>query len=627
MGLQTSRAWLSKRLVLNGVFALAVLIALLAGYTITRTRARPAAPLSANQAFTQASQATGVPVELLKAICYMEGRISNNNGEASIDNGFGCMHLVKNQNFDTLDKAADELGVSVPKLKQDLATNILGGTHILRDDALQLSANLPTHLGDWYGALVIYSDASVRSTALMYADAVYKILQQGFTITSDQGETVTLAPQVVTPNTATAATVHAFAASLPAGCKNDGNVDYPGAIDCILDPNTYDCNLVPTTDCNFTGSNRPTKCSVNYGSPSAPNIVVTQPCKINQIVIHDIEGTPASALSVFQNPQSQASAHYIVGADGTVYQVVREHDIAYHDGNFWSNMHSIGIEHEGWDSTGYRYYNATEYLASAKLVTYLLKKYAIPLDHSHVAAHATVYTDKPDTWNHVDPGPYWLWDYYFNLISQQGVPNASTYAPPNTITLHPKSDQQPDGSNGTETQANYNFFYLYNGPSTKSGLIPQLGTNDPTDVSYNIEPDISYYFVDKATDAAGTGDTMYEIWYGVLDQHNAAHGYSYFADAKLVWLAVPPGDGVEGHGVLPDSPSRIVLSSNSGNPQIYSRPTSNSQYVMGAAPAGAVFTTAFSVTEDNGNTIWYEINFNHRQAWIPASEVSPFHPL
>lgn len=115
---------------------------------------------------------------------------------------------------------------------------------------------------------------------------------------------------------------------------------------------------------------------------------------------------------------------------------------------------------------------------------------------------------------------------------------------------------------------------------------------------------------------------MYEIWYGVLDQHNASHGFSFFADARLAWLAVPPGYGVEGHGLLPDSPSRIILSANSGSPQIYSRPTSNSQYII-----GAVFTTAFSVNEDNGNTLWYEINFNHRQAWIPASEVSPFHPL
>ena len=474
-----------------------------------------------------------------------------------------------------------------------------------------------------------YSDIRVRSLATMYADDVYKILQSGFTITTTTGEMVTLAPQAVTPKTATTTAAHALAtANLPGGCTNDGKVDYPGAIDCILSPvSLYDCNS-PTSpsNCNYTSSARQTSCTVLT--------TVTQPCKIDQVVIHDTEGSLASALSEFMclgttSPNTgcvQSSVQYIIDSDGTVYQVLHEQDIAYHDGNFWSNMHSIGIEHVGFDANGYNYYNAAQYLASAKLVAYLLKKYNIPLDHNHIVAHGTVYASTLAVWNHVDPGPYWLWDYYFNLISQQGVPNASTYAPPNTITLHPKSDQQPDGSGGKETTANYNFFYLYNGPSTKSSTIPQLGSNDPTDVSYNIEPDISYYFVNKQPDAGGTGDTMYEIWYGELDQYHS--NGSFFADAKLAWLAVPPGDGVEGRGLLPDSPSRVILASHgSGNPQIYSRPNSNSQYIIGEAPAGAVFTTGLSVTEDNTSNLWLEINFNHRQAWIPASEVAPFHPL
>lgn len=628
MGLQIFRLHIRPQLALHILFVLAVLVALIAGYTISETHARPAAQLSANQAFVQASQATGVPIALLKAICYIEGRISTNNGQASIDNGFGCMHLVKNQRVDTLDQAADELHVGVPALKLDLATNILGGARILRDDALALATGgqLPATLGNWYGTLAVYSAASVRSTALLYADAVYTLLQHGFTLTDAQGETVTLDAQTVTPDRATAASIQTFATSLPAGCRDDGNVDYPGAIDCILDPATFDCNLTSTSACNFTGSDRPATCTVNFGTPGAPNVVVTQPCPIEQVVIHDIEGTVSSALSVFQNPQNQASAHYIVGLDGTVYQVVREHDIAYHDGNFWSNKHSIGIEHEGWDSNGYQYYNATEYLASARLVAYLLKKYAIPLDHTHILSHGTVYASTSSVWNHVDPGPYWLWDYYFKLISQQGVPDASQVAPPNTITLHPRSDQQPAGPGGTETTANYAFAPLYTGPSTKSGLIPQLGSNDPTDVSYNIEPDISYPFVNKATDAGGSGDTMYEIWYGELDQHHAPD-YSYFADARLVWLAVPPGDGVEGHAVPGGSSTRVVLSAPGGSVQIYSRPETDSQFIIGAAPVGAVFTTMFSVSEDNATTRWYEINFNHRQAWLPASEVAPFHPL
>jgi len=42
---------------------------------------------------------------------------------------------------------------------------------------------------------------------------------------------------------------------------------------------------------------------------------------------------------------------------------------------------------------------------------------------------------------------------------------------------------------------------------------------------------------------------MYEIWYGEADQlQNAPFPNNELADAKLAWLAVPPGDGVEGEG-------------------------------------------------------------------------------
>lgn len=57
---------------------------------------------SVDQAFGQASQEFGVPSALLKAICYMEGRLSNHGGNPSVDQGFGCMHLIKNHNGDTL---------------------------------------------------------------------------------------------------------------------------------------------------------------------------------------------------------------------------------------------------------------------------------------------------------------------------------------------------------------------------------------------------------------------------------------------------------------------------------------------------------------------------------------------
>ncbi len=559
---------------------------------------------SINAAFEQASHTYGVPLPVLQSLCYMEGRLSNHGGSPSIDGGYGCMHLVKNKRTDTLDRAAKELGVSVQQLKNDITVNIRGGALLLRDAALHLSNShtLPAKLADWYGAVAAYSNATTRSTALMYADALYKVLNTGFTAAADNGEIVTLAPQHVQPNTATAGAVQGIT-NLPSGCSIDNNVDYPGAVDCILNPNIYDCNIVPPGNpCTYQDANRP----YDYN--------------ITNVVIHDIEGTAQDALNVFQDPNSGVSVHYIVDSDGTVYQVVHEKDIAYHAGNFWYNEHSVGIEHAGFDATGWQWYNATEYLASAKLTAYLLQKYNIPLDRGHVVAHGTI--PAPELIyapNHVDPGPYWLWDYYFKLIHQQGVPYPQGNYQHGIITLHPPTDRRPFGKNGTETPANFNFFYLYNGPSTASGLIPQEGDGtDVTDVTDNVEPDISYYYLAKVKDPAGTGDTMYEIWYGEED-HAHDPTPSLFANAKLAWLAVPPNTAVEGQGVL------VSLNSNSGNPQVSGRPTTGSIYYIGDAPNNAVFVSAYTAIEDGTSNLWYEIDYNHRQAWVPASEVTIVH--
>src|SRR5437879_1077871 len=170
-----------------------------------------AAGSSASGAFAQASAETGVPAPVLQALCYLEGRLSNHGGTPSIDGGFGCMHLVQNGNADTLDQAAQDLGVGVSQLKVDMPTNIRGGAAVLRDESLALSAShaLPTTLAGWYGAVAAYGHASTRSTALMYADAVYGLLGRGFSARTDHGETISLAPEAVTPDRATATAVKA----------------------------------------------------------------------------------------------------------------------------------------------------------------------------------------------------------------------------------------------------------------------------------------------------------------------------------------------------------------------------------------------------------------------------------
>lgn len=68
---------------------------------------------------------------------------------------------------------------------------------------------------------------------------------------------------------------------------------------------------------------------------------------VTHITLHTMVGHLAGTDSVFKNPGSQASAHYGIGADGTIHQYVSESDGSYSDANFTSNNSTISIEHEG----------------------------------------------------------------------------------------------------------------------------------------------------------------------------------------------------------------------------------------------------------------------------------------
>lgn len=550
-------------------------------------------------AFADAAHTYGVPQQVLKSLCYLEGRLGAHGGKPSVAGGYGCMNLVKNDKADTLDQASKLTGLSVEALQRDTAANIRGAAAVLRAEALSLAPKLPATLGQWYAPIAAYSHASSRSVAGLYADAAYKLMNTGFTGTADDGSTVTLAPQAVTPDSASLASVPLAPAALPSGCAQDTNVDYPSAIDCVV-PTTYDCNKVSGA-CTYQDSNRPTSYAMY------------------EVTIHDIEGTAQDALSTFQDINSGVSVHYVIDSDGTVYQALREKDIAYHAGNFYYNEHAVGIEHAGVDATGYQWYNATEYLASAKLVAYLANKYNIPLDHAHIMAHGT--TPSPTTGtspNHVDPGKYWLWDYYFGLIHAQGVPYPTGNTPAaGLFRVNPSSDQAPLGANGTETAANNSFFTLYTGPSTADAVIPGAPGADSTDETTNIETQMPYYYLASQPDAAGTGMTMYEIWYGENDRLSNSSP-SYYADAKKAWVAVPAGSAVPVHSYV----LSLKAPTANGKISIYGRPTTSSSYVIGTAPTGSEWAAPKSVIEDGTNNLWFTIDYNHREAWVPNSEVT-----
>lgn len=67
---------------------------------------------------------------------------------------------------------------------------------------------------------------------------------------------------------------------------------------------------------------------------------------ITHITLHIMVGHLAGTDSVFQRPGG-ASAHYGIGADGTIHQYVNENDGSWSDANYASNNSTISIEHEG----------------------------------------------------------------------------------------------------------------------------------------------------------------------------------------------------------------------------------------------------------------------------------------
>jgi N-acetylmuramoyl-L-alanine amidase len=113
------------------------------------------------------------------------------------------------------------------------------------------------------------------------------------------------------------------------------------------------------------------------------------------IVLHWMAGTLKSTDKTFQNPLRQASAHFGVGGDGTVHQYVAVGDTAYHSGNWWVNLKSIGIEHEG--NVGIPITEAT-YKASAELLAQICIQFQIePSEETFIPHRKVMATACPGT--------------------------------------------------------------------------------------------------------------------------------------------------------------------------------------------------------------------------------------
>jgi hypothetical protein len=208
-------------------------------------------------------------------------------------------------------------------------------------------------------------------------------------------------------------------------------------------------------------------------------------------VIHDMEGYYLTGISYLQRCDVSTSVHYVINglkdvssdaAPGEVSQLVRDSYYAWH-ARCW-NQHSMGTEHEGFANNP-AWYTDAMYQASALLTRSKATKYGFAKDRNHIVGHDE---DRNSAWvswadtglgidptcnTHHDPGAYWDWSYYMDLINP-AAPAAS--GPPLRFKMDANGDGKMDivlvYKNGTSTTAR---ICLSTGSAFSGGLDTNVG--------------------------------------------------------------------------------------------------------------------------------------------------------
>ncbi|NUT05672.1 MAG: N-acetylmuramoyl-L-alanine amidase [Hamadaea sp.] len=417
--------------------SLSALTLVASGLAATPGAAAETTASTRQQVYTDAAAEYGVPADILLAVSYLESRWDVNGGLPSTSAGFGPMHLTdaayvtslpreveatdapaEDSRGDdsrttvkapieqpaeagadpaalqTLDAAAAATGLSKEELRTDVAANIRGGAALL--SAYQRALNAPTgadsDVAEWYGAVARYSGATDDTAAAAFADEVYATLAEGAARTTDDGQALAMSARATTPN-------RQWLNGL--GLRH---LARPDGLEC---PVGLDCEWIPAPYQELPGN--------DYGNHDLGNRPAQQ--KIEYIVIHDTEGYYPGVINLVQDP-TYVSWHYTLrSVDGHIAQHVKAKDVAWHAGNWYVNAKSIGLEHEGFAANG-AWYTEAMYRTSSKLVRYLALRLGIPLDRQHIIGHDNVpgITPANVAGMHWDPGPYWDWAHYMELL-------------------------------------------------------------------------------------------------------------------------------------------------------------------------------------------------------------------
>ena len=228
---------------------------------------------------------------------------------------------------------------------------------------------------------------------------------------------------------------------------------------------------------------------------------------ITHVTVHTIQGSYAGAISWFKNPNSNVSCHYNMRCtDGQITQMVCEADKAWHASG--ANPFSVGIEHEGFVSDPSWYTNIM-YQSSAALTKSIALRNNIPLhkvydingdygiNHNSNTCFSVKGHQHYPTNSHTDPGQYWDWNRYYDLINTVASANTTNYTAA-SATFYDIAGPTGNYANNVrelyriepaaatsvtlnfsmlDLELNYDYLYIYDGDTHFDKLLAVLNGN------------------------------------------------------------------------------------------------------------------------------------------------------
>ncbi|MGW7418260.1 N-acetylmuramoyl-L-alanine amidase [Streptomyces sp. NPDC054863] len=601
----------------------------------TPAAVQDAPPGALQQDFAAAAARYRVPPSVLLAVSYLQSRWDAHGGAPSVTGGYGPMHLTDGRTdaradsprlpdgTGTLARAAALTGLPSAKLRSDPAANVLGGAALLAAAQQQLGRAPGADPADWYGAVQRFSGAAEPAAARAYADEVYAVIRAGQHRTTDSGQSVTLP---ATPRTAPAA---APATPTPTPTPTPAPAPAPTAAAPVECPVTVSCEWIPAPYKRLEGAE-----DGDYGNHDLADR--GRDSSIDYLVVHDIQGYWKSSVDLVQRPDYVSWQYTLRSSDGHIAQHVPLKDVAWHAGNWYTNAKSIGLEHEGFLTAPDAWYTEAMYRASARLVRHLAAKYGIPLDRLHIIGHDNVPGALPEAVRgmHTDPGPYWDWAHYFELLGRPFEatagprsaavtvrPDHQAHRPPYTGCGKKPAEPCPEHASGAVR--------LHTAPDTTAPLVKDVGrrpggedsTTGVNDTGARASTGQSYAVAERRGDWTAIWYLGQKAWF-----HNPA-GERTAVNVQAPLLT--PRDGLrdvpvygraypEASAYPADVPVQPVV------PLAYRIPAGQ-RYVVGQRTAGEYFyAPEYGRTGRviRGKEIYYEIQYGHRIGYVKASDVT-----